>query len=66
LRARYFKTLRGYPLEVLVESAAQQPGRVVGTSCRYAPVELPGDPVLVGKLIRVTAGETADGVIHAD
>jgi threonylcarbamoyladenosine tRNA methylthiotransferase MtaB len=65
LRARYFEALRGRRLAVLVESAAARPGRVVGTSCRYAPVELPGMPSLVGHLVPATAGPAIDGTIQA-
>jgi threonylcarbamoyladenosine tRNA methylthiotransferase MtaB len=65
LRGRYFTSLRGRPLEVLVESPATHPGRVVGTSCRYAPVELAGMAADVGRLVRATAGPLVDGVIHA-
>jgi threonylcarbamoyladenosine tRNA methylthiotransferase MtaB len=65
LRARYFERLRGRRLEVLVESAVKQPGRVIGTSCRYAPVELPGSPALVGRLVDIEAGAVVDGVIQA-
>ena len=44
LRDRYFRQLVGRRLRVLVESpVADRPGRMVGTSCRYAPVELLGD-----------------------
>jgi threonylcarbamoyladenosine tRNA methylthiotransferase MtaB len=65
LRAGYFESLRGRRLEVLVESPAERPRRVVGTSCRYAPVELPGTGELVGRLVHVMAGEAANGVIYA-
>jgi threonylcarbamoyladenosine tRNA methylthiotransferase MtaB len=65
LRDRYFGSLRGRTLQVLVESPAAVPGRMVGTSCRYAPVELPGGPDRVGQMLAVTAGPTVDGRIHA-
>jgi threonylcarbamoyladenosine tRNA methylthiotransferase MtaB len=65
LRARYFESLLGRRLEVLVESPARQPGRVVGTSCRYAPVELPGTSSDVGQLVQVAAAGTANGTIQA-
>jgi threonylcarbamoyladenosine tRNA methylthiotransferase MtaB len=65
LRSRYFASLRGRPLEVLVESTAMRPGRVVGTSCRYAPVELAGSAADVGRLLLATAGTLIDGTIQA-
>jgi threonylcarbamoyladenosine tRNA methylthiotransferase MtaB len=37
----------------------------VGTSCRYAPVELAGEPSCVGQFVDVTAGEARDGRILA-
>jgi len=56
LRKRYFETLIGRQLQVLVESAAaEHPGYVVGTSGEYAPVELPGGGQSLGRLVRVTA-----------
>ncbi len=63
LRQRYFASLRGRRLEVLVESA-QGEDEVVGTACRYAPVCLPGDAAQVGQLVRVTAGPVVDGTIQ--
>ncbi len=66
LRERYFEALRGRQLEVLVESPAERAGRVVGTSCRYAPVELSGGTGLVGQFVRVHAGNVAHGHIQAD
>jgi threonylcarbamoyladenosine tRNA methylthiotransferase MtaB len=65
LRVRYFNSLRGHRLEVLVESTAEQPGRVAGTSCRYAPVALRGDSADVGRLILIEAGPVRDGIIQA-
>jgi tRNA A37 methylthiotransferase MiaB len=65
LRARYFDRLRGRRLEVLVEAATKRPGRVAGTACRYAPVELSGTSALVGHLVEVEAGPVVDGVIQA-
>ena len=66
LRERYFGQLRGRRLRVLVESpVADRPGRMVGTACRYAPVELPGDVSLRRQFVEVTAGETVAGRIRA-
>ncbi|HEV3136265.1 MAG TPA: tRNA (N(6)-L-threonylcarbamoyladenosine(37)-C(2))-methylthiotransferase MtaB [Pirellulales bacterium] len=64
LRERYFTSLLGRQLEVLVESPADRLGYVVGTACRHAPVELPGGEDSIGRLLRVTAGEVANGRIQ--
>jgi threonylcarbamoyladenosine tRNA methylthiotransferase MtaB len=57
LRARYAERLRGRKLEVLVEGVLpDRPGRVLGTACRYLPVELPGDESMVGQFVRQQAG----------
>jgi threonylcarbamoyladenosine tRNA methylthiotransferase MtaB len=62
LRKGYFEGLVGRSLCVLVESPSEtQAGHVVGTSCRYAPVELPGGPQVCGKLVEVVANAVADG-----
>ncbi len=65
LRERYFSSLRGQRLEVLVESPAERPGRMLGTACRYAPVELTGDSRLAGRFAQVEAGEALGGCIQA-
>jgi threonylcarbamoyladenosine tRNA methylthiotransferase MtaB len=65
LQVRYFESLRGRRLQVLVESAAERPDRVVGTSCRYAPVELDGTPGDIGQIVEIEAGPVRDGVIQA-
>lgn len=62
LRTEYFENLIGRNLRVLVESpSASHADRVVGTSCRYAPVELPGGPQACGNLVDVVAKAVADG-----
>jgi len=65
LRDRYFAGLRGRTLQVLVETQTKAPGRVAGTSCRYAPVELVGGLEMVGRLVTATAGPASDGQIQA-
>jgi len=61
LRERYFHSLVGKTLRVLVESADDSPSqRLMGTSCRYAPVELHGDSS-VGRLVDVRAERVIDG-----
>ena len=61
LRERYFRSLLGKTLRVLVESA-KDPQRqwAVGTSCRYAPVELSGEPT-VGRLVDARAEQVIGG-----
>lgn len=55
-RAKYFKSLIGRTLEVLVESESDEyPGHVAGTSCRYAPVEFEGNGSLTRQLVKTTA-----------
>jgi threonylcarbamoyladenosine tRNA methylthiotransferase MtaB len=63
LRDEYFASLQGKQLRVLVES--QSDGRWLGTSCRYAPVELAIDESRVGELVDVTADGVRDGHIVA-
>jgi threonylcarbamoyladenosine tRNA methylthiotransferase MtaB len=65
LREQYFASLADRKLEVLVESPADQPGRVVGTACRYAPVEFDGGRDLVGQMVPVVAGPANNGRIQA-
>jgi threonylcarbamoyladenosine tRNA methylthiotransferase MtaB len=60
LRDRYFRELIGRRLRVLVEGPAETPGRLVGTSCRYAPVELAGNESLAGQFVDVLAAEVAE------
>jgi len=64
LRDRYFASLAQARLRVLAESAVRdRPGRLVGTACRYAPVELPGGDSLQGQLVDVIAGTVSNGRI---
>jgi len=65
LRARYFHSLQGMTLRVLVEGLLpQRPGHVSGTSCRYAPVELAAGPDAVWQFVTVKAAEIAEGRIQ--
>ncbi|MBP90606.1 MAG: tRNA (N(6)-L-threonylcarbamoyladenosine(37)-C(2))-methylthiotransferase MtaB [Planctomycetaceae bacterium] len=65
LRGQYFNGLLKTKLRVLVESVGEQsPERVVGTSCRYAPVELVGSESLQGSLVDFTPMKLLDGVLH--
>jgi threonylcarbamoyladenosine tRNA methylthiotransferase MtaB len=79
LRDNYFRSLRGKRLRVLIESVAQpatvnfpdhEPGAIaVGTSCRYATVEIPlrasVKAIQCGHFVDVTAGQVRDGKIIA-
>jgi tRNA A37 methylthiotransferase MiaB len=66
LAQRYYHSLVGRELQVMVESpVADRPGRAYGTSCRYAPVELPAEASSLGKFARVRAMGVADGRIQA-
>jgi threonylcarbamoyladenosine tRNA methylthiotransferase MtaB len=61
LQTRYFASLRDRELEVLVEDGGGRPGHVMGTACRYAPVQMPGGKELSGRFVRVVAGDVVDG-----
>lgn len=63
LQANYFASLRGRELDVLVEDGGGRPGHVMGTACRYAPVQVPGGAELGGRFVRVVAGVVVDGQI---
>jgi threonylcarbamoyladenosine tRNA methylthiotransferase MtaB len=69
LRARYFETLRGAVLRVLIESIDAS-GGAHGTACRYAPVELGGIPSQIGHIVPVLATGSDDvkmqGVLAAN
>jgi tRNA A37 methylthiotransferase MiaB len=66
LRTEYFAALRGAPLRVLVEStSAKDRDCLLGTACRYAPVELSGPSTWRGRLIDVHAEGTQDGKLVA-
>jgi threonylcarbamoyladenosine tRNA methylthiotransferase MtaB len=65
LRDRCFAALQGRRLEVLVEAETDRPGRLRGTACRYAPVELPGETGQLGELVSVEAGPVVGGIIQA-
>jgi threonylcarbamoyladenosine tRNA methylthiotransferase MtaB len=80
LRDEYFRSLRGRRLRVLVEGKAEGGGRKaegrcgdsqssltrwLGTSCRYAPVEVAAESSDVGSLLDVVASDVLDGRIVA-
>jgi threonylcarbamoyladenosine tRNA methylthiotransferase MtaB len=64
LREQYFRRLLGRDLTVLVEGASEdRHGHVVGTACRYAPVQFPGAESLIGRLVNVRADAVEGGII---
>jgi len=66
LRDRYYATLSGRHLRVLVESPVEgRPGFMLGTSCHYAPVVFPGDVSQRKQFVDVIATATNDGHIEA-
>jgi threonylcarbamoyladenosine tRNA methylthiotransferase MtaB len=67
LRQRYFQSLRGRQLRVLIEAAsAPAATTLIGTSCRYAPVEIDGPMSLIGRFVDVTAGDVVDGHLRGE
>ncbi|HJS08259.1 MAG TPA: tRNA (N(6)-L-threonylcarbamoyladenosine(37)-C(2))-methylthiotransferase MtaB [Pirellulales bacterium] len=66
LRDGYYASLLGRQLRVLVETPIEsQPGYMVGTSCRYAPVVFRGDVSQRKQFVNVIAGPPDDGLIVA-
>jgi threonylcarbamoyladenosine tRNA methylthiotransferase MtaB len=66
LRDRYYASLVGRRLRVLVESPLEsRPGFMVGTSCRYAPVILRGDISQRKQFVDVIAASLDDGLVVA-
>jgi threonylcarbamoyladenosine tRNA methylthiotransferase MtaB len=62
LRAEYFGSLVGSQLRVLVEGPSDdRADHVVGTSCRYAPVELQAPQRTIGALLNVVANHSVAG-----
>jgi threonylcarbamoyladenosine tRNA methylthiotransferase MtaB len=64
-REAYFRSLIGRNLRVLLEASSRAAaGHMVGTSCRYAPVELRGalpHGAGVGQLVNAVAREVVEG-----
>lgn len=66
LRESYFSSLAGKRLRVLVESPLEEdPAFAVGTSCRYAPVEVPVNRAACGDFVDTIAGSIRAGRIQA-
>ncbi|MDG2408906.1 MAG: tRNA (N(6)-L-threonylcarbamoyladenosine(37)-C(2))-methylthiotransferase MtaB [Pirellulales bacterium] len=67
----YLDKLKGKKLQVLFESLSKDESRLVGTSCRYATVEVPTNEFpgaiddVLGSLCTVRAGEVVDDRIRA-
>ena len=56
LRHAYFTSLIGSELEVLVEAQDRDnKSQMVGTACRYAPVQFIGEESMIGTLVKVVA-----------
>jgi threonylcarbamoyladenosine tRNA methylthiotransferase MtaB len=63
LRDAYFRRLLGVRLRVLVEESVQ--GGAIGTSCRYAPVQIAASQTLPGAFADASPHAVRDGVIEA-
>jgi len=67
LRDEYFASLLGKKLQVLVESPLEdRAGFSVGTSCRYAPVEISSELAACGKFVEVVAQTISAGHIQGE
>jgi len=67
LARRYYESLTGRKLSVLVERASElRPGGFRGTACRYAPVELPGTNAHIGALVEVRGTVATDTGLHVE
>ncbi|MEX2140236.1 MAG: tRNA (N(6)-L-threonylcarbamoyladenosine(37)-C(2))-methylthiotransferase MtaB [Pirellulales bacterium] len=65
LRNRYYATLIGRRLRVLVESPIiDRPGHMIGTSCRYAPVVFTGDVSQRKQFVEALADSAFEGRIE--
>ena len=65
-RRDYFASLIGEPLQVLLEATVpDQPGSLVGTACRYAPVILQATPLNPGHVVTATPTHLDDGFVIA-
>jgi threonylcarbamoyladenosine tRNA methylthiotransferase MtaB len=67
LRDDYYYRLLGRPLRVLIESpVAYRTDRMMGTSCRYAPVELEASIHQRKQFVEVTARAVQNGMIRGE
>ena len=60
LRRRYYERLIGRPLQVLLEGPGERPGAMIGTACRYVPVEVAAPSSLRGRFTLVWPQSLAD------
>ena len=64
LRTAFFQSLVGQKVQVLIESQTpDNPKRLLATSARYAPVELPLEAGSPGDLVDIIAARVAEGPI---
>ncbi len=64
LRASYFQSLIGEPLQMMVESNDE--GQYLGTACRYAPMSLNNGDYAKGQLVSAKANAIENGVLVCD
>ncbi|MCC7084182.1 MAG: tRNA (N(6)-L-threonylcarbamoyladenosine(37)-C(2))-methylthiotransferase MtaB [Pirellulales bacterium] len=65
MRDRYYRSLCGRRLRVLIESPIEnQPGQMLATACRYAPVEVPGNITMRKQFVEVVARGLVNGRIQ--
>ena len=64
LRDAYFRSLVGMQLQMMVEKREET--HALGTTCRYAPLKLPGSTSSAGELVSARVSHVAaDGVLYA-
>lgn len=67
LAHQYYESLIGRELEVMVEGiSSERPGWVHGTDRRYVPVEIPGGPTDVGRMIQGLAARAHRHCLEAE
>lgn len=66
LAERYYQSLLGQSLEVMVESTSTRDGWVCGTDRHYVPVELPGTRQDIGRMCEVRAVRTTRHYLEAE
>ena len=65
LAERYYATLLGQPLDVMVEGLSTREGWVCGTDRRYVPVEIPGTSNDIGKMCHARGVKTTRHYLEA-
>ena len=66
LAERYYATLLGQPLEVMVEGLSTREGWVCGTDRRYVPVEIPGTSNDIGRMCHARGVRTNRHYLEAE